>query len=131
MTSPRCPRSPRSRASSARASRPPSLAVLALAGLALVGCGGSGGSSKQPSFDAGRAMSLVRQQVAIGPRPAGSPQLRRLADRLRGTLPNGTLEPFPSKGPQQGLRNVLGDIPGHGPAIVIGAHYDTQYRPKG
>jgi glutaminyl-peptide cyclotransferase len=76
-------------------------------------------------------MSLVRQQVAIGPRPAGSPQLRRLADRLRGTLPNGTLEPFPSKGPQQGLRNVLGDIPGHGPAIVIGAHYDTQYRPKG
>ena len=76
-------------------------------------------------------MSLVRQQVAIGPRPAGSPQLRRLADRLRGMLPNGTLEPFPSKGPQQGLRNVLGDIPGHGPAIVIGAHYDTQFRPKG
>ena len=76
-------------------------------------------------------MALVRQQVAVGPRPAGSPQLRELADELRPMLPNGTLEPFPSKGPQQGLRNIVGDIPGRAPAILIGAHYDTQYRPKG
>jgi glutaminyl-peptide cyclotransferase len=76
-------------------------------------------------------MALVRQQVAVGPRPAGSPQLRELADKLRPMLPNSTLEPFPSKGPQQGLRNIVGDIPGRAPAILIGAHYDTQYRPKG
>jgi len=46
-------------------------------------------------------------------------------------LPNGALEPFPSKGPQKGLRNIVGVLPGRAPAIVIGAHYDTQYRPKG
>jgi glutaminyl-peptide cyclotransferase len=76
-------------------------------------------------------MAQVREQVGIGPRPAGSPQLRRLADQLRSMLPNSSLEPFPSRGPQQGLQNVIGEIPGHGPAILIGAHYDTQYRPKG
>jgi Iap family predicted aminopeptidase len=76
-------------------------------------------------------MSLVRQQVAIGPRPAGSPQLRRLATRLRTMLPGGAFEPFPTSGPQQGLRNVVGVLPGRAPAILIGAHYDTQYRPKG
>jgi glutaminyl-peptide cyclotransferase len=76
-------------------------------------------------------MSLVQRQVEIGPRPAGSPQLRGLATQLRPMLPNGTFEPFPSTGPQQGLRNVVGVLPGRPPAILIGAHYDTQYRPKG
>src|SRR5882757_7522840 len=131
MMSRRCLRSQRSRASSARASRPLSLAALALAGVVLAGCGGSGSSSDQPSFQTGRAMTLVRQQLAVGPRPAGSPQLRQLADELRPMLPNSTLQPFPSKRPQQGLRNIVGDIPGRAPAILIGAHYDTQYRPKG
>jgi glutaminyl-peptide cyclotransferase len=46
-------------------------------------------------------------------------------------LPNGSFEPFPSKGPQQRLRNIVGVLPGRAPAILIGAHYDTQYRPKG
>jgi glutaminyl-peptide cyclotransferase len=76
-------------------------------------------------------MSLVRQQVAVGPRPAGSPQLRRLAGRLRSMLPGGSFEPFPSTGPQQPLRNIVGELPGSSPAILIGAHYDTQYRPEG
>jgi glutaminyl-peptide cyclotransferase len=76
-------------------------------------------------------MSLARSQVAVGPRPAGSPQLRRLAIRLRSMLPGGAFEPFPSTGPQQGLRNIVGVLPGRSPAILIGAHYDTQYRPKG
>jgi glutaminyl-peptide cyclotransferase len=76
-------------------------------------------------------MALVRSQVAVGPRPAGSPQLRRLANRLRPMLPGGAFEPFPSTGPQQPLRNIVGVLPGRAPAILIGAHYDTQYRPKG
>jgi Zn-dependent M28 family amino/carboxypeptidase len=76
-------------------------------------------------------MASVRQQVAVGQRPAGSPQLRRLAERLRRMLPNGRFEPFPSDGSQQGLRNIVGTLPGRGPAILIGAHYDTEYHPKG
>jgi glutaminyl-peptide cyclotransferase len=76
-------------------------------------------------------MSLIDRQVGVGQRPAGSRQLRRLATRLRALLPNGRFESFPSSGPQQGLRNIVGVIPGRAPAILLGAHYDTQYRPKG
>jgi glutaminyl-peptide cyclotransferase len=76
-------------------------------------------------------MSLVYRQVGVGQRPAGSPQLRHLATKLRPLLPNGRFEPFPSTGPQQGLRNIVGVIPGSRPAILIGAHYDTEYHPPG
>jgi len=83
-------------------------------------------------------MSLVRAQVAVGQRPAGSPQLRNLAVTLRdmlGAQPGSgvhtSFEPFPSTGPQHGLRNVVGVLPGRAPAILIGAHYDTEWHPKG
>jgi Zn-dependent M28 family amino/carboxypeptidase len=76
-------------------------------------------------------MTLVRAQLAVGQRPAGSPQLRNLAESLRGFLPEGRFEPVPSSGPQRGLRNVVGVIPGRSPAVLIGAHYDTEYHPEG
>ena len=76
-------------------------------------------------------MALINRQVAVGQRPAGSPQLRRLAKQLRPMLPNGTFEPFASSGSQQGLRNIVGVLPGRSPAILIGAHYDSEYHPKG
>jgi glutaminyl-peptide cyclotransferase len=101
-----------------------------VAGLA-TGCGGSGGSGHPNDFDVNRAMAMVDRQVGVGPRPAGSPQLRHLATKLRPLLPHGSFEAFPSTGPQQGLRDIVGVIPGRAPAILVGAHYDTQYRPKG
>jgi glutaminyl-peptide cyclotransferase len=107
------------------------LAVAALASLALAGCGGSNGSGHPNRFDVNRAMSLVYRQVGVGQRPAGSPQLRELATKLRPLLPAGRFEPFPSTGPQQGLRNIVGVLPGPGPAILIGAHYDTEWHPPG
>jgi Zn-dependent M28 family amino/carboxypeptidase len=76
-------------------------------------------------------MSLVQRQVAMGQRPAGSLQLRKLATQLRPLLPGGRFEPFPSSGPQQGLRNIVGVLPGRAPAILIGAHYDSEWHPKG
>jgi glutaminyl-peptide cyclotransferase len=79
-------------------------------------------------FDSGRAWRLVRQQLAYGQRPAGSPQLRKLAVRLRPLLPNGRFEPVPD---EPGVRNVVGTLPGRQPGIVIGAHYDTLVKPKG
>src|SRR4051812_49021553 len=144
MTSRQCRRSPRSRGSSARASRPPShrglfgAALLALALLTAAGCGDDDRSTSANRFDGNRAMSLVRAQVAVGQRPAGSPQLRDLAVTLRDTLGSapgagikGAFEPFPATGPQQGLRNIVGVLPGRAPAILIGAHYDTEWHPKG
>jgi hypothetical protein len=79
-------------------------------------------------FDRARAMRLVRLQLAAGQRPAGSPALRRVAVRLRRLLPAGRFEDVPG---HPGLRNVVGELPGTQPAIVLAAHYDTEYHPKG
>jgi glutaminyl-peptide cyclotransferase len=79
-------------------------------------------------FDAARALATVRLQLAAGQRPAGSPQLRRVATQLRARLPHGAFEDVAG---HPGLRNVVGELPGAEPAIVVGAHYDTEYHPQG
>jgi glutaminyl-peptide cyclotransferase len=101
----------------------------------VAGCGGDSDDSSAHAaglrvdrFDVDRAWRLVERQVAYGQRPAGSPQLRRLAARLRPLLPNGRFEPVPGS---PGLRNVVGTLPGRRPGIVIGAHYDTLVKPRG
>jgi len=114
-----------------------------LAGIALVLCAGAFGVSacgssddapaggdrlKVDRFDSDAAWRLVKEQVAVGQRPAGSAQLRRLAVRLRRMLPEGRFEPVPG---EPGVRNVVGTLAGTKPGIVIGAHYDTLVKPKG
>jgi hypothetical protein len=79
-------------------------------------------------FDAQRALRLVRRQVAFGQRPAGSPALRRTAELLRPLLPAGRFEAIPG---HPGLRNVVGRLPGRRPALLVGAHYDTEANPPG
>jgi glutaminyl-peptide cyclotransferase len=74
-------------------------------------------------FDGAWAWGLLREQVALGPRPAGSQASRKLASRLASLLPDGRLETVP--GEPAGMRNVVGSLPGTKPAIVLGAHYDT------
>jgi glutaminyl-peptide cyclotransferase len=98
--------------------------ALASAGLgnwrALSADGASTGHQPLARFDEPRAYSLVKLQLSYGPRPAGSPAQRAVAELLRKQLPNGHFEPVPG-----GLRNIVGVLPGREPAIVIGAHYDT------
>jgi len=79
-------------------------------------------------FDAEAAWRTIELQLRAGQRLAGSPQLRRLAVRLRRMLPRGRFERVPG---DRGLRNIVGIVPGRRPAIVIGAHYDTLAVPKG
>lgn len=105
------------------------IALLAL--LALVGCGDSSSGEQEQSadrFDAKAAYALVEKQVDVGQRPAGSAQLRKLANELRPLLPDGSFEPIPG---EPNLRNVVGTLPGVQPAIVVGAHYDTLDTPRG
>ncbi|MFT4035350.1 MAG: M28 family metallopeptidase [Patulibacter sp.] len=72
-------------------------------------------------FDGDRAWKLLVRQVKVyGPRPAGSAASRKLATELAGLLPNGRLEAVGG-----GLQNVVGELPGTGAPIVVGAHYDT------
>jgi glutaminyl-peptide cyclotransferase len=73
-------------------------------------------------FDSARAWQLLKKQVELGPRPAGSEASRRLAETLRDLLPEGRFQPVPG-----GLRNVIGTVRGREPGyIVVGAHYDTK-----
>jgi hypothetical protein len=98
--------------------------------LAAAGCGGgSSQAGESPSrFDSNAAWQLIEQQVAVGQRPAGSPQLRKLALKLRPLLPSGQFEAIPG---EPRLRNVVGTLLGTQPAIVLGAHYDTLTKPRG
>ena len=97
------------------------------------GCGSDADRSASPArerprvdrFDSDAAHRLLREQVEMGPRPAGSPTSRRLAARLRRLLPGGRYQPVPG-----GLRNVVGQVPGRGRGfVVLGAHYDTKDAP--
>jgi glutaminyl-peptide cyclotransferase len=73
-------------------------------------------------FDGGAAFRLLREQVELGPRPAGSEASRRLAERLRSLLPQGRFQDVPG-----GLRNVIGTVRGREAGyVVVGAHYDTK-----
>jgi len=103
-------------------SRPslPRLAVGLCAGLLVAA--GAVVASLHPGapFDGRYAYELTKLQVSHGPRPAGSVAQRAVAARLVKLLPGGHFEPVPG-----GLRNVVGQLPGRGPAIVVAAHYDT------
>jgi glutaminyl-peptide cyclotransferase len=73
-------------------------------------------------FDGAAAFRLLRRQVEIGPRPAGSPESQRLARLLKRIVPRGRYQEVPD-----GLRNVIGTVRGREPGyIVVGAHYDTK-----
>jgi hypothetical protein len=112
--------------------------VLGAAGLAVAAVRGAfdGGDRPAPAasasglrvdrFDAGRAWADLRHQVELGPRPAGSATLRRLAAEIRARLPHGRYESVPG---HPGLRNVVGHVPGTLPAVVVGAHYDSKDLP--
>jgi glutaminyl-peptide cyclotransferase len=116
------------------------LVVVAINGFPLIGGGGDANSAHGPAadssvprprvnrFDAPRAFALIRRQLGFGQRPAGSAALRRLAPVLRDALPNGRFETLPG---HPRLRNIVGTIPGRAPAIVLGAHYDSEYHPRG
>ncbi len=73
-------------------------------------------------FDGAAAFRLLRRQVEMGPRPAGSAESRRLARLLKRVVPRGRYQEVPG-----GLRNVVGTVRGREPGyIVVGAHYDTK-----
>lgn len=80
------------------------------------------GAAVQPGapFDGRYAYQLTKLQLSFGPRPAGSPAQRMAAARLVKLLPGGHFEAVPG-----GLRNIVGQLPGRQPAILLVAHYDT------
>jgi glutaminyl-peptide cyclotransferase len=104
------------------------LAVLLISGvLPLASDGKPGtGAARVDRFDGRAAWRLLKEQVARGPRPAGSPPSRALAAHLKTLLPHGRYQFLPG-----GLSNVVGRVRGRDPRryVVVGAHYDTKDMP--
>jgi hypothetical protein len=81
-------------------------------------------AAKRPDrFDSARAWKLLKYQVALGERPAGSRASRRLAAFIHRRVPNASYQRVPG-----GLRNVVGRVPGREQdrVVLVGAHYDTK-----
>jgi glutaminyl-peptide cyclotransferase len=88
-----------------------------------------------PVFDGGRAYEDLRQLVAFGPRPAGSPALEQTRAYINKQLTSAGLTPegqaFDAQTPlgpihMVNIRATLrGQTQGRG-RIVIGGHYDTK-----
>jgi glutaminyl-peptide cyclotransferase len=84
-------------------------------------------------FDSGRAFEHVRQLVAIGPRPAGSPgseaARRYISDQMKAVGVPVVEQRFEGLTPigRVKMANLLGTIPGASPdRLIIGGHYDTK-----
>jgi hypothetical protein len=84
-------------------------------------------------FDGGRAYEDLRQIVAIGPRPAGSPALAKTRDYITRQLSaigikteEQAFEPQTPIGPVK-MVNLRATIPGPGQGrLIIAGHYDTK-----
>ncbi len=85
------------------------------------------------SFDSNKAWEHVRQQVAIGPRPSGSPANARtrqyITTQLNAIGIKTAEQPFEGATPVGAVKmvNIIGTIPGKRPErIIIGSHFDTK-----
>jgi glutaminyl-peptide cyclotransferase len=93
---------------------------------------GAGAEPNPPSIDADRAMKYVKEVVAFGPRPVGSPAHKKLEDYIYAQLRGDTVEDdaFVADTPagKFPVRNIIAKYPGtRDGIIVIAGHYDTNY----
>jgi Zn-dependent M28 family amino/carboxypeptidase len=105
--------------------RLPTAVILVLGALA-AGCGDDDPDSAPATdrFDAERAFSDLEAQVAIGPRPAGSPGGREVVELIADRLREAGAEDVRVQRP---WRNVVATIPGRSQdSVVVGAHHDTK-----
>ena len=83
-------------------------------------------------FDSNRAWEHLRQLVAIGPRPAGSPAIdsaRRNQDQLRDAGVAAAEQAWDAATPAGPIHmvNLVATIPGSSKdRIIIAGHYDTK-----
>ena len=84
-------------------------------------------------FDSNKAWEHVRQQLAIGPRPSGSPAIARTRQYITAQLTalgiNTAEQPFEGATPIGPIKmvNIIGTIPGKSPdRIILASHFDTK-----
>jgi glutaminyl-peptide cyclotransferase len=86
-----------------------------------------------PAFDSSKAWEHLRQQVAIGPRPSGSPGNVKNRDYIKAQMAalgiKTTEQPFEGATPTGPVKmvNIIATIPGQRPdRIVLASHFDTK-----
>ena len=97
----------------------------------------SGHAQARREFDGAAALRHVERLVAIGPRPAGSPEGARARAYIEAELRAAGVETrvmaFEATTPHGRLpmANVIGVLPGkRADVILIGGHYDTKWYPN-
>ena len=90
-------------------------------------------AAPQPKFDSGRAWEHLRQLVAIGPRPSGSPAIEQTRKYIKNKLEAEGLtvveQAWDDRTPIDTVHmvNLIVTIPGtHKDRLVIAGHYDTK-----
>lgn len=85
-------------------------------------------------FSGERALEFTRQAVAFGPRPPGSPAIRKMQTWMTGQLKALKCEvsedAFTAKTPQGpiAMKNIIARFRGtSGKAVIFTGHYDTKY----
>jgi glutaminyl-peptide cyclotransferase len=110
------------------------VAVIAIA-VAASAVAPTSAASKGSAFNGGRAYEDLRQIVAFGPRPSGSPALDRTRAYIKRQLEDAGLkteeQPFDAQTPlgpvhMINLRATLPGVVTDRGRIVIGGHYDTK-----
>lgn len=93
---------------------------------------GSAQADKVTDVDAARAFSHVKNMVALGPRPAGSPALRKAKEYIENELKSYKLktveDSFNGDTPHGKIPmvNIIAELPGRkSDVVLITGHYDT------
>jgi glutaminyl-peptide cyclotransferase len=109
---------------------------LALVILLVLAVAGAGHAQARRDFDGAAAFRHLERLVAIGPRPAGSPEGAKARAYIEAELRAAGVETrvmaFEATTPHGRLpmANVIGVLPGKRPdVILIGGHYDTKWFP--
>jgi Zn-dependent M28 family amino/carboxypeptidase len=87
----------------------------------------------RPAFDGERAFEHVKKMVEMGPRPAGSSELAKTREYIKGELQSAGLKVSTDEWDAQTpagtkhMANVVAEIPGKSQdVIVVASHYDTK-----
>jgi peptidase M28-like protein len=89
-------------------------------------------SGPPPTIDSARAMKYTKEIVALGPRPIGSKNHKKVEDYIISHLKGDVVEDdiFTADTPEGKfpVRNIIAKLPGtRDGIIVIASHYDTNY----
>lgn len=93
-------------------------------------------AAQTQAFDSAKAWEHLRRQVALGPRPAGSPALvearRYIVEQLKAAGIEAQPQAFVATTPAGpvSMVNLIAAIPGRRPErLVLASHYDTKRAP--